>query len=201
MDQFGISMMKAMFFFAYFVSNQVLADVDACESRIESFHSALIQVMKLEGDYNYRTEVLYPVVDSLFSLTNIARISLGRQWRNLEEKQQKEFVDLLRELIVSTYADRFKKYNGQSFVTISADQVNRGWVVKTELRRLNDKPVRLDYYFLGDGVFNVVADGVSDLSLRRADYNSILKTEGYLALLDHLRQKIDGYSNKQASTR
>ena len=66
--------------------------------------------------------------------------------------------------------------------------------MKTEMVRANKEIVRLDYYFLNGGVFNVVADGVSDLSLRRADYNSIIKSEGFLALLSHLRQKIDVYS-------
>ena len=41
----------------------------------------------------------------------------------------------------------------------------------------------------GGRIFNVIADGVSDLSLRRADYNSILKQEGYDSLVQHLRDK------------
>ena len=39
-------------------------------------------------------------------------------------------------------------------------------------------------------MFNVVADGVSDLSVRRADYNSIVKSEGYAALLERMRDNI-----------
>ncbi|MCZ6708912.1 MAG: ABC transporter substrate-binding protein, partial [Gammaproteobacteria bacterium] len=65
-----------------------------------------------------------------------------------------------------------------------------GWVVKTELEKSDGERVNLDYYFRGGKVFNVVADGVSDLSLRRADYNSIIKTEGYDRLLSHIRQNI-----------
>ena len=39
-------------------------------------------------------------------------------------------------------------------------------------------------------VYNLVADGVSDLSLRRADYNSIIKEKGYDALLRHIEENI-----------
>ena len=67
-------------------------------------------------------------------------------------------------------------------------------MVKTELVRSSGDKVTLDYYFRDAGVFNVVADGVSDLSLRRADYNSIVKSDGYAALLEHLRSKIADYS-------
>jgi len=44
---------------------------------------------------------------------------------------------------------------------------------------------------LHDGrIFNVIADGVSDLSLRRADYNSIIKNEGYVQLTVYVRAKL-----------
>ena len=39
--------------------------------------------------------------------------------------------------------------------------------------------------------------GVSDLSLRRADYNSIVKKEGYASLLAHLRNKIKQARDQQ----
>jgi phospholipid transport system substrate-binding protein len=63
-------------------------------------------------------------------------------------------------------------------------------VVRTRLRRDAAADVALDYFLRDDKVFNVVADGVSDLSLRRADYNSIIKSEGYERLLEHIRDKI-----------
>ena len=46
-------------------------------------------------------------------------------------------------------------------------------------------------------VFNVVADGVSDLSLRRADYNSIIKREGYDALIQQVEANIVEYGGRQ----
>jgi phospholipid transport system substrate-binding protein len=63
-------------------------------------------------------------------------------------------------------------------------------VVRTELERSNGERVSLDYYFRGGQVFNVVADGVSDLSLRRADYNGVIKSQGYERLLSHIRENI-----------
>ena len=62
-------------------------------------------------------------------------------------------------------------------------------MVKTQLVRANGERVNLDYYFNAGSVFNVVADGVSDLSLRRADYNSIIKQEGYDALIRDIEEK------------
>ncbi len=158
--------------------------------RVESFHHALLGVMRSGADFDTRFQALGPAVEGLFDIPTIARVSLGRTWRSLDAESQAEFTELLRRLILATYANRFHSFNNQSFHTIAAEQVGRGWVVKTELRRTNGERVALDYYFREAGVFNVVADGVSDLSLRRADYNSILKTDGFGSLLAHLRERI-----------
>ena len=157
---------------------------------IEEFHAALLQAMRTP-DYAARATALQPVIDASFDITRIAGISLGRTWRDLTDTQQTEFVSLLSELVVATYADRFEGYSGQQFVTDEVRAVRTGDVVRTRLLREAEADVTLDYFLRAGRVFNVVADGVSDLSLRRADYSSIIKTEGFAALLTHIQRKID----------
>lgn len=158
--------------------------------RIEEFHAALLQAMRTP-DYAARATALQPVIDASFDITRIAAVSLGRTWRDLTDTQQTEFVRLLSELVVATYADRFDGYSGQQFVTDEVRAVRTGDVVRTRLLREAEADVTLDYFLRAGRVFNVVADGVSDLSLRRADYSSIIKTEGFAALLTHIQRKID----------
>lgn len=157
---------------------------------IEEFHAALLQAMRTP-DYAARATALQPVIDASFDITRIAAVSLGRTWRDLTDTQQTEFVSLLSELVVATYADRFDGYSGQQFVTDEVRAVRTGDVVRTRLLREAEADVTLDYFLRAGRVFNVVADGVSDLSLRRADYSSIIKTEGFAALLTHIQRKID----------
>lgn len=158
--------------------------------RIDEFHAALMQAMRTP-DYAARAKALQPVIEASFDITRIAAVSLGRTWRDLTETQQTEFVSLLSELVVATYADRFDGYSGQQFVTDEVRAVRTGDVVRTRLLREAEADVTLDYFLRAGRVFNVVADGVSDLSLRRADYSSIIKTEGFAALLTHIQRKID----------
>ena len=148
-------------------------------------------------EYAARFALLEPAVGELFDLETIARISLGKTWRTLEAEQQAEFVELLRVLIVATYSDRFDNFDNQRFEHIETIASRRGWVVKTELVRSNGERVNLDYYYRDGRVFNVVADGVSDLSLRRADYNSIIKREGYDALIQQVEANIVEYGGRQ----
>ena len=158
-------------------------------AKVDAFHQLLIQAMQTPA-YADRLAALRPAVGELFDIPTISRISLGRTWRALEESAKAGFQDLLRELVIATYADRFDSYDGQRFERLGAQATGRGWAIKTQLVRANGERVNLDYYFNGDAVYNLVADGVSDLSLRRADYNSIIKQRGYEALLRHIEENI-----------
>ena len=44
----------------------------------------------------------------------------------------------------------------------------------------------------------MVAEGVSDLSLKRAEYGSIMKSDGLDALLEKLSDQIEGYARRAA---
>ena len=138
-----------------------------------------------------RLTALNPVIHELFDIATISRISLGRTWSTLDEIARATFTELLERLIVATYAARFAEYSGQTFRTTSVERTRRGWVVKTELALADGEKVQLDYYLREGSVYNIVAGGVSDLSLRRADYNSIIKLQGYDALLMHISQILE----------
>lgn len=163
---------------------------------IEQFHAVLIDVMKIDADFDQRYALLQPAVDATFDMNAIARMSLGTPWRALETASKQEFMQLMRELITATYADRFDSYNEQRFTITNVTEPRPGrWLVRTQLIRKSGKPVSLDYYFKGQRVFNVVADGVSDLAVRRADYNAVVASDGFQGLLDSVRANIAGLRN------
>ncbi len=147
--------------------------------------------MQITDGFDVRLAAFSPTIHELFDVATISRISLGRTWKSLDESARQTFIELLERLIVATYVARFDDYSGQTFQTISTEQTRRGWVVKTELALTTGDKVRLDYYLREGFIYNVVADGVSDLALRRADYNSIIKSEGFAALLMHLSENIE----------
>ena len=149
---------------------------------VDRFHAVLVDAMQTEG-FSQRVALLEPAVVDFFDLGTVARISLGPTWRSLTAERRSAFTALMRRLITATYADRFDSYGGQSFAQVETVAASTGPVVKTVLNRTNDEPVNLDYYFRNGRAFNVVADGVSDLSLRRADYAGIIRATGYDGLV------------------
>ena len=160
---------------------------------VEAFHAGLIQVMKTPG-LAERQALLTPIVALSFDFNAIGRISLGRSWRKMEEPARIEFADLLQRLVVATYTSRFGQYQGQTFNTIEVSNLRRGRKqVHTQLVT-KEQTVNLDYQLdetdQGWRIYDVVANGVSDLSLKKSNYSALLKQGGMDAVITSINESI-----------
>lgn len=171
---------------------------DAPHAPIELLNATLLDVMQNAESLGYegRWNKLAPVLSEVYDLNYVSRIVLGKGWKSLEQAQRDEMVDTFRNLIIATYAARFKGYSGQIFSIASDAELKRGrMLVRTELTD-PEEVVRLDYILHKDDtgqwrVINVVANGVSDLSVKRAEYSSLLQRSGFPALMGRLREQTD----------
>ncbi|MDD5462147.1 MAG: ABC transporter substrate-binding protein [Methylococcales bacterium] len=170
---------------------------------VEKFQTELINVMKNGKQLGYagRYEKLYVPVTNSHDLTKIARIVVGKESEKLTEAQQQKLVDAFTRFSVASYAHNFKDYSGESFVFDSEEQTARGGVVvHSHLVIPDDKPVKFDYMLKEKGnswrIINIIANGVSDLALKRSEYTTILQREGFDALIAKINEKIDNYSKQ-----
>ncbi|MGZ8184824.1 MAG: ABC transporter substrate-binding protein [Methylobacter sp.] len=168
---------------------------------VETFQKELIEVMKNGKQLGFagRYEKLYEPVLNSHDLTKIARIVVGKEWEKLSEEQQKKLVDVFSRFSVASYAHNFKDYSGESFKFDSEEETARGGVViHSHLIIPDEKPVKFDYMLKEKGnswrIINIIANGVSDLALKRSEYTSILQREGFDALIAKINEKIDNYS-------
>ncbi len=167
---------------------------DEVRDRIDDFHATLISVMQTNSNFENRFSKLSPVIKKIFDAPNISRISTGKFWRAQEAHSQQEFTNLMFTLITATYADRFVSYNNQVFTIQAVESKGKDrWLVNCLLTKSDGETVTLDYYLREGVIFNVVANGVSDLSLKRADYASILARDGFDGLIAHINQNILEY--------
>ncbi len=165
------------------------------------FQSQLIDTMK-QGEtlgYKGRYEKLESVVVSSHDLTKIARIVVGKEWKKFTNEQKIKLTDIFSRLSIATYAYNFKSYSGESFRYLSEDETARGGVIVHSVLVLpEDKDVKFDYMLKKKGdnwrIINIIASGVSDLALKRSEYTSVLKREGFEALIAKIQEKIDNYA-------
>ncbi|MGZ8951849.1 MAG: ABC transporter substrate-binding protein, partial [Methylobacter sp.] len=112
-----------------------------------------------------------------------------------------KLVDVFSQFSIASYAHNFKDYSGESFVFDSEEETTRGGVVvHSHLVIPGDKPVKFDYMLKEKGnswrIINIIANGVSDLALKRSEYTTILQREGFDALITKINEKIDNYSKQ-----
>ena len=193
-----------VFIFCLFATTYAYAQAETgatAKQVVEKFQAELISVMKDGKQLGYagRYDKLYDPVSNSHDLTKIARIVVGKEWEKLSGAQQQKLVDDFVRLSVASYAHNFKDYSGESFVYDSEEETTRGgFVVHSTLIIPDDKPVKFDYMLKEKGnswrIINIIANGVSDLALKRSEYTTILQREGFDSLIAKINEKIDNYS-------
>jgi phospholipid transport system substrate-binding protein len=167
-------------------------------ARVETLHAALLGVLKDSATLSYdaRFSRLAPVVQETFDLAFMAEKCVGRSWRTLDAKDQTRWVATFTRFTTANYAGRFTGFAGQSFETLGEEPgANDTTLVRTRLVNPAEENVELTYRLrkVGDEwrVIDVYLDGtVSELALRRTEYASVLKRDGFDTLVGLVDKKI-----------
>lgn len=185
------------------LSSPAIAEETTARQVVEAFQDQLIDVMKQGKELGFkgRYDKLDAAVKKSHDLPKIARIVVGKQWEELTPEQQAKLEEVFSELSVSAYAHNFKDFSGESFSFVSEEETGRGGVViHTNLKIPGEKDVKFDYMMKkkDDGwqIINIIADGVSDLALKRSDYTSVLNREGFDKLIAKINEKIESYAKQ-----
>ncbi|MGZ6218996.1 MAG: ABC transporter substrate-binding protein [Syntrophales bacterium] len=168
---------------------------------IEKLQTALLTVMK-DGEklgYKGRYDQLEPVIRATFDMPFISKTVLSKHWGTFSDGERSKFVETFTKLGIATYAANFESYSGERFKMISEKEVSGGRIlIQTHLIKSDGGKVQLDYLLHRTDsewrVINVIAEGVSDLALKRADYSNFLKNKSLEALIAKLNEKIVQYA-------
>ena len=187
----------AMLLYVPVVWTQELDTTDPAKT-VTSLQSSLLKGMQ-GGDklgFQGRFKLLAPIVERSHDLDFIAKTILGKHWTKLNREQQQIFISHFHKLSISTYAGWFKEYNGEHFKFIDQKTMPRKYVlVRSQLIQSNGDTVSFDYLLRQDKkdwrIINILADGVSDLALKRVEYRSILGQKGFKVFINMLKKKIE----------
>jgi len=170
---------------------------------VERLHERLLSVMQDAESLGYqgRYEALAPIVDATFDVASVARFAVGRHWSDFSDTQRDAYQNVFRRITVGTYAKRFDGYSGQRFQCPETREMGeQRRLVRCELLQESESPVSLDYMLQatpsGWRIVNVYAGGVSDLAVKRQQYQHVIETQGIDALIDGLRERADKLGEK-----
>ncbi len=164
------------------------------EQAVDSFHLALVKAMQADSAVTRKT-IIDEAIGNYFNVQTIARISLGRNWRTLDSQKQSAYIALMTELISSSYTSRFNDYDGQTFVIVESSSIASNRTRVKSVLNTSSEVVNLDYQLLTRDdtwrIYDIVANGVSDLSLKRSNYAALFASGGLEAVIADIRDSIN----------
>jgi len=169
---------------------------------ISGFNASLLQAMQNADSLGFRGrwQTLARPLTEVFHLPVMARIVVGTRWRRLNPDQQNRLVDSFSRLTIATYASRFDGWSGERFEMRGMDNVrDKTVLVKTAIIRPNDEPVEINYlmrrFEAGWRVIDVfLKESYSELATKRSEYSSVLRRQGFEALISQIEEKINQYA-------
>jgi phospholipid transport system substrate-binding protein len=183
------------------VASSVL-DVRAAQSpaaTITELQTALVETARRLGGPRVaeRYRALEPAIVATHDLPYIAEFALRRQWAALTDDERRRFVAAFQRLSVMTYAARFGNVAADVFrpIEAGAPDGNGRVQVTTAIGREGQPDVSLEYLLQRHGddwrIVNIVADGVSDLALKRAEYQRLFASGGIEGLIAELERQTE----------
>ena len=166
-------------------------DSEPAVSAVQRLLDALVDAASLD-DVNERFELLTDAVVATHDLDYIGQLTVRRQWRDWDEAQRSKFLDAFSDLSVMNYAARFGNVTSETFEMLGTEAAGGARVqVNVAVVRADDEPVPLNFVLQNDGehgwrIANVIADGVSDLALKRAEYRRLLEDSGFDGLVQEI---------------
>ena len=149
--------------------------------------------LKGESKKNERRDKLKEVIYQRFDFTEMARRSLGSEWRRRSPEEQREFVKLSTGLLERAYLDNIESYNGEKFRYLKEQEDNNHAQVDTKIVGNKGQEFSVNYRLHnrnGDWkVYDVVIEDISLVNNYRSQFNRVLATSSYEDLVNRMKGK------------
>ena len=177
-------------------------DIAAIRKPIVDLYTALEALMRTgrATPFPDRFRTLAPVIERVYDLTTVLRVSVGLRWPNLSDANRAELMDAFRDFTIASFVANFDKWEGEKFEVLPDTRMaGNDQVVQTRIVAETGEPIRLDYVMQpSDGgwrVIDVLLDGtISRVAVQRSDFRALLAHGNTDELIASLRRKVKNLS-------
>ncbi len=142
-----------------------------------------------------RIAALRTVADRVFDWGEMAKSSLGVQWRTLHATDRARFVEVFKDLLAAQYIDDIDRFQGTERVTVDgANREGEDVNVRTTLITAARDHVPIDYRMRNEqsrwAIVDISVEGVSLVNHFRTTFASALANMTTDQLIEKLRQQL-----------
>lgn len=147
----------------------------------------------MKGEASRRHEAVRKVAEQIFDYPDTARRALGPHWKARTPEEQQEFVALFADLLDRAYWSKIDQYQGEDVRYTGESLDGNQATVKTMLVTPRGTSIPVDYRMHPVNgrwlVYDVVIEGVSLVANYRTQFNKVIQSESYPALVQKLRAR------------
>lgn len=162
------------------------APTDALKQRVDR----VVQILGEPGDHR---AAIRSIAHETFDFEEMARRALGPHWNSRTPEERREFVPLFTDLLERSYIGRIEAGRGGTVAYVGESAQGDEATVRTRVTTEQRSEIPIDYRMhRKDGrwlVYDVNIEGVSLVNNYRSQFNSVIQSSSFAALLDRLRAK------------
>ena len=149
--------------------------------------------LKSESRRKERRDQIRQALLPRFDFPEMARRSLGAQWRRRTPEEQREFVGLFSDLLERAYIDRIEAFNDEQFIYTRERQDQDHAEVDAKIKTPKGEEFSISYKLhLADQswkVYDVVIENISLVNNYRDQFNRVITKSSYEDLIRRMKEK------------
>ena len=130
-----------------------------------------------------------------FDFEEMAKRSLGAEWRRRTPAEQEEFIRLFTELLKNSYIESIESYRGEKVIYRSESQDGAYADVGTKVINDRGEEFTIDYRLNLEGsewkVYDVIIENISIVNNYRSQFSRILGRSSFAELMRAIRDKVN----------
>lgn len=149
--------------------------------------------LKEESKQKERRDQLRQIIFARFDFAEMARRSLGPEWRRRSPAEQQEFVNIFTDLLQENYIGTIESYNGDKVVYNRELQDQDNAEVQTTLTTRGEESYSINYRLRLVGkdwkVYDLVIENISVVNNYRSQFSRVISRSSYEELVRTMKEK------------
>lgn len=153
-----------------------------------------------EGKKKERHRLLRQIILPRFDFEEMAKRSLGPEWRRRTLEEQKEFVRIFTDLLENAYLGRIESYTNEKFI-YTGEKIDQGYAeVYSRVLTSKGEEFTINYKLHRVGsewkIYDVVIEDISLVNNYRSQFNRVLTESSYEELVSRMEEKLRESTDK-----
>ncbi|HTB46901.1 MAG TPA: ABC transporter substrate-binding protein [Acetobacteraceae bacterium] len=170
---------------------------DGASAFVKATGDKLVAVVNGPGSSQQKRQMLTQIIDGTVDVDGVARFCLGRFWKQASPDQQKRYIMIFHQVLVTNITSKLGEYQGVKFTMGRTEPDGDNAKVSTVVDRPNSPPTNVQWIISSPAsdpkIVDVVAEGTSLRLTQRSDYASYLShnNNNIDALIGAMQQQVE----------